>query len=698
MKALRRSIPALCLALLLSACGGGGSGDGGSGTSTPVITAPEARVAATEQDLLLGDTVTLDGSTSVAPTSGPALTYQWTLTEIPEESIAALSNATSAVASFTPDKVGTYVAKLVVTSGDRTSEATATAVIKLENNPPEAVIGDGSGTLSVVRGATVTLDGSGSSDPDGDALMYRWSFNGVSAGSQAVLEGANTATPSFVADKVATYQVQLTVYDSAGRPSAGKSILVNVTKPEGAANLKPVGVISKGGNEKSGMPSYEAERGLLTYFNYGASYDLDGDTLTVPVWTLLSKPAGSNPTITFSGLGLMRFTPDLDGAYVVQMTTTDGTVESDPVTATINVKIAANNGPTAGVRVDSGTVLTGKPAYAYTNSTDPDGDPLTYGWTLRNRPDTSSIGLDSTNLDSTSFTPDVPGPYEVCLNVTDDRGLTSRLPGCTTILAKSRNNSPVAIATFRGYDGGPRPMEQPRVILPGTQLQLSSASYDPDGDTLYHLWEIVSAPDGSAAPLASPAQGNPRITVDVPGVYTLRYVVSDGIVTSEPDTLSFTVQPVDSYVGLRLEDKSFGSCISSSGAWRSVWLPYGGSIGFGGSVGPAPECLEARPFRFTARGGSYTIQNLSISSFFAPRYSELFSNPSGSAYSGIVTGLSDGQVIADGETVEWQFGYPALPAHNGDETAYYSFVLTFDIKETGEIFQMRIQKGMDPTP
>ncbi|RME44389.1 MAG: PKD domain-containing protein, partial [Caldilineae bacterium] len=83
-----------------------------------------------------------------------------------------------------------------------------------EFSPNTAPAADAGAPQTVKPGATVTLDGSGSSDPDGDPLTYRWQQTG---GPAVTLSNPTAVTATFTAPNTAgVLTFTLTVTDTGG--------------------------------------------------------------------------------------------------------------------------------------------------------------------------------------------------------------------------------------------------------------------------------------------------------------------------------------------------------------------------------------------------------------------------------------------------------------------------------------------------
>jgi len=322
--------------LLLAACGGGSSGGDGSsasGNSVPVAN------AGLDQNITVGVPVELDGSAS-SDADGDALTYSWALTSKPNGSSALLASPTSESPTFVPDLAGSYALSLTVNDGKRDS---ATSSLTLEavssNSAPVANAGRGQ---NVLVGATVELDGSTSSDADGDALTYSWALISKPSGSSAALASPTSVSPTFVADLSGSYVTSLIVNDGNLN-----SVASTVTVEAATDNAAPIAGTG---------PDRSVIIGTTVELDGSASSDADGDALTYS-WALTSKPNGSSALLSSPTSVSPTFVPDLTGSYVASLTVNDGKEESLAAIVELTASFNDTSGPTvSAITVNPSTV------------------------------------------------------------------------------------------------------------------------------------------------------------------------------------------------------------------------------------------------------------------------------------------------------------------------------------------------------
>lgn len=275
-------------------------------------------------------------------------------------------------------------------------------VVVPSNTAPVAKAG---ADQNVVTGATVTLDGTASSDADSDTLTYAWTLTSKPAGSAASLSSGSVVRPTFVADMAGVYTASLTVNDGKANSEAA-SVTITAT----TANAAPMA--NAGVNQ-------EAATGATVSLNGSASSDGNGDPLTYR-WVLTSIPAGSAAVLQGADTAQPNFVPDLEGQYVATLIVNDGQVDSAPVTVTVsatraNAAPTANAGANQSVRAQTSVTLDGSA------SSDSNGDPLTYLWTLTSKPEGSAASLSSSTAVHPTFVADKDGDYVVSLVVNDGR-------------------------------------------------------------------------------------------------------------------------------------------------------------------------------------------------------------------------------------------------------------------------------------
>lgn len=629
----------------------------------------------------LGDTITLDGSQSLAPTgsNASALSYQWTLLEKPETSQASLQQANAAIATLEADALGEFKAQLVV-NHDNKASTPATVIISVASHNSIPVANPG-GPYAAIRGQAVQLDGTNSHDEDPDqALSYRWTLTRP-LGSVAELSANNTAKPSFTPDIVGTYQVSLIVFDGISR-SIPVSTEIVVRKPDNAVNQPPVVKLQE-------QASYTTERGSYLYF-YSDAYDPDGDPLTYE-WCWADYPPEYTPTEPCLTNRVDRdyvyVRASVDGKYTMQLKVSDGEFTSAAVTQSNTVTLGANIKPTAVAKADIESVMINTLAWLDgSGSSDRNGDKLSYAWTLLDTPDGSQTKLQQTTSERVSFIPDVAGAYIAELVVTDSDGAASNIPARTTVparvtvMAKTKNHEPVvradtAAGVFsgnKGYPGQHLTSETPYLIDSRVQMNVRANSYDPDGDTLQYLWTL-QRPEGSTLldGVAGTQYANWQLYPDVPGRYIATVAVSDGIASST-QTLEFHAVTRENYPNLLLESSE-----NLSYALEQAFFPYSRhplkDNGYYIDAGTSQETSNRR-YRLTAYDQDYTITGLTAHS-------------TDSSYMPGFIGLTDGQRIRKGESVDFSIYRPYVAGESKTQSvttaqlAAYDFTWSFRIAE-----------------
>jgi len=322
----------------------------------------------------------------------------------------------------------------------------------------------------------------------------------------------------------------LLLYGCSGGSSGGSN------KDDGGAaaeNLQPVAV---GGDDQTvfvgdaasldGSGSYDPDK------NYPLTYD----------WQVVSKPEGSAAILSVSANAddsdgsQVSIETDVNGDYVIQLVVTDNLgLASEPEFVVVSTQ---NSAPVADAGADQyfenegiNIQLDGSQSF------DPDGDPITYAWTIISKPQDSLAELTNSNDVQPTFVADTDGDYIIELVVTDDLG-TMSVPD--EVVVSSGNVKPVADA-----GGNQLAIVDHLVLLDG------SGSYDANNDPLTYSWNMVSKPKGSISTLSDPLAVNPDFVPNVNGWYLISLVVNDGELDSDPDNatiLAIDANNIDEFV------------------------------------------------------------------------------------------------------------------------------------------------------
>ena len=332
------------------------------------------------------ESITLD-ATGSSDADGSIVSYEWdTDGDGYYDDYDDAPNGLTTTVSF--DEGGTYTVGLRVTdNGGKSREITKQ--ITVENPAPVPNI-----TYTPTNpnpDDTITLDASGSSDPDGNIVTYEWDTDddGYYDDYDDAPNG-QTTTVSF--DEEGTYTIGLRVTDN-GNVERTTETQITVTNPAPNASF----TVTESDSE-----------GLSVALDAGASSDPDG-SITAYDWYVdgTREASGSAVTLDFSR----------KGAYQVRLEVTDNGGKTASVTRTVGV----SEPPTPRISFDPGkTVGTGQTIrLSGAASSDPDGQISAYRWSIG--------GGDTADGAEISRSFRRPGEYNVTLAVTDDTGQERRV-------------------------------------------------------------------------------------------------------------------------------------------------------------------------------------------------------------------------------------------------------------------------------
>lgn len=370
------------------------------------VNIPPMASAAADSPVNEGSTVQLDGSGS--SDDAGIVSFSWSQVG---GTVVTLTGADTDQASFTAPTLkaaAIFSFELTVTDGEGASDSdTVSITVNPVNVDPTADAGDND---TVVEQTTVQLDGSASTDSDGEIDAYLWEQTG---GTAVTLTGADSDTASFTAPELTAMAIvsfQLTVTDDEGATDTD-TVSITVTP----VNTDPTA--------DAGENASVAETTAVQLDGTGSA-DSDGEIDSYS-W---SQTGGDTVTLTNANTDTATFTaPTLETAaiftFALTVTDNEGATDSDSVSITVT---PVNADPTADAGDDADAQELTTVELDGSGSTDSDGTIASYAWTQLSG---TAVTVSGANTDTASFTaPDIDTATETLtfrLTVTDNEGATA---------------------------------------------------------------------------------------------------------------------------------------------------------------------------------------------------------------------------------------------------------------------------------
>ena len=516
----------LVLSISLFGCGGGGEGGGVSGGNSPGIS------GITYDGLMTQATISVANANTI-------FAALWNQGDSSSSSTASLANS---------PKDGKTVAlfgqmKGRVLSGIRGFSArsykTMSAVLMSETSN-----GSVSGTLTITGNidpdtGTGSLTMVYSNYNDGDGYTYDGTVSVSVAGydfnSGIITDGTLTFTLWTIATTNSNVSLTGSIWQQEDLNNNIETMKLNL---DGRDNITQdtfryqsyvVRTIYDNIYTPSTMTETDTGRVYLARYGY-----VDITTTTPLVYTFSSQtnPNGGGPIILSGANGSkaaispisaisvkIEVDADGDGVYEIRNTYAWSNLAGP---RTSDDSPIANAGPNQSVDVETLVTLDGS------GSSDPNGDSLTYSWTMQ-APGNSTAVLSDSHAAKPTFTPNVPGVYTFYLSVNDG-----------TLNSTFTASVVVSVSLTAVANAGP---DQYKTTGPSTIITLDgSGSYDKAGRPMTYAWSFTRTPQGSTATLSDPSSVHPTFTADIEGKYELSLqIFYNGYANSLPATVTVVV-------------------------------------------------------------------------------------------------------------------------------------------------------------
>ena len=213
------------------------------------VRSPREVDAGIDQEVYTREIVVLDGRSSgyISNREPDDYSYEWEFISTPTEDTIQIVEYVPdeneepedviGLYQFQPPEPGTYVARLRfrnLITGTVSDVDTVIITVKPYNRLPTANAGD---DVSTTVGEILILDGSSSTDTDGDILSYNWSIIERPLNSQATIQNPTSINPFIEVDAYGEYIIQLQVFDGSAS-SDPDVVIINAVEPSVSLDLR----------------------------------------------------------------------------------------------------------------------------------------------------------------------------------------------------------------------------------------------------------------------------------------------------------------------------------------------------------------------------------------------------------------------------------------------------------------------------